>query len=591
MAYFKSSETVDKNKEKWQQNLPNFQHKKRSNIEMEEKPIDEKCKMPLKKHIIGRYIFLTNTIKEKKSRMTQISKEIVKLWETKLNFPCLSPQVVLKKIEKLVHSYENHRKSGKSFEDLNELFDVTKADGNWLSKEDKNLYQLQKESNGKIGYASSSKHNPPVHPSKKRTQSDRQCVSNLGETSYDMENLESCKSSESETDTYLEESVEEKKKGKYHKSKYAANLVSSSSISTNKAAKVCKNLHDDGLEVPTPHQSSIFRSTMKKAILMKKEMIENLKNEEWSLHFDGKKINHTEYQVVVIKNENKEIKLSVLKLADGRAETIASGIANVLEEFQLWNSIVMIIADTTSVNTGRKTGVVVRLQKMFNEKAGTNPKFYGCQHHILDRILRLVMDNSFGSATATSPDIEYPFVKILLKDYEKLKKEFKNGEEMISESVSWRDDMKFLHHLTQVYRFYEEKKEFPSIKFQKLPNLSQARWNSRAILAILAFILIPENRSSLRDVCKFISNSWANFWFSDQLYKENDFASLSTILQQHQKALNTLRNHWSQETSPLNIPRSNQCAERAIKIMQELQGICKKHENLQLRFILTNNNV
>ena len=52
----------------------------------------------------------------------------------------------------------------------------------------------------------------------------------------------------------------------------------------------------------------------------------------------------------------------------------------------------MIVADTTSVNIGRKSGVVVQLQKMVLEKTGCKPKFVSCQHHVLDRILRLVMD-------------------------------------------------------------------------------------------------------------------------------------------------------------------------------------------------------
>ena len=94
----------------------------------------------------------------------------------------------------------------------------------------------------------------------------------------------------------------------------------------------------------------------------------------------------------------------------------------------------MIIADTTSVNTGRKTGVVVRLQKRFIEKTAIKPKFFGCQHHILDRILRLVMDESLEADT-TSPIIEYPFVPILLRDYDKLRNDFPNGNERIDEDV------------------------------------------------------------------------------------------------------------------------------------------------------------
>ena len=65
----------------------------------------------------------------------------------------------------------------------------------------------------------------------------------------------------------------------------------------------------------------------------------------------------------------------MLKLKDGKAQTIAEVLQDVLEEFNLWGSIVIIVADTTSMNTGKKTGVVVRLQQMFEEKGHPKPKF------------------------------------------------------------------------------------------------------------------------------------------------------------------------------------------------------------------------
>ena len=41
--------------------------------------------------------------------------------------------------------------------------------------------------------------------------------------------------------------------------------------------------------------------------------------------------------------------MDALCLKDGKAETISEGIAKVLDEYNLWNAITMIIADTTSV--------------------------------------------------------------------------------------------------------------------------------------------------------------------------------------------------------------------------------------------------
>ena len=84
---------------------------------------------------------------------------------------------------------------------------------------------------------------------------------------------------------------------------------------------------------------------------------------------------------------------------------------------------------------------------MFTEKRINKPLFNSCQHHVFDRILRLVMDEELGSKTQ-SPNIEYPFVPQLLKVYEQLKTQFDNRIEVIFETSGWRDDMKFLFHLT-----------------------------------------------------------------------------------------------------------------------------------------------
>ena len=91
-------------------------------------------------------------------------------------------------------------------------------------------------------------------------------------------------------------------------------------------------------------------------------MKDSLHRDQWSLHFDGKKIDGIEFQAVVLKNQDREIKLAALELDGGKAETIANGISQVLDDFNLWGAIKMIVADTTSVNTGKKGGDVVRLQ-------------------------------------------------------------------------------------------------------------------------------------------------------------------------------------------------------------------------------------
>lgn len=539
--------------------------------------------MPLKIHIVGRYQFLGTDIKGRKERVTVITREIKDLWNNKLNFPLKSDAVIRAQLFKILENYDTCLKKSKSCDSLNQLFDVTKINGEWLSTEDKKLYYLQLESKGEVGYSTGQLANKnTIHPSK-RIKKNTISVSKVAENYSDSDIDEPRDWDENEYEASEEETVTQK----YQKSDIATKLVTATNVSTNKASKICNQLSRDGIKIPTPSQPAIYKATFREAAKLKKEMIQNLKSEQWSLHFDGKHIDKNEYQVVVLKNEKREIKLDALCLKDGKAATITTGLVSVINEFDLWFSVKILISDTTSVNTGKKAGVIVKLQKLFLEKGAEKPTFISCQHHVLDRILRLVMDGELNGATK-SPNIEYSFVSELMKNYEELRQQFDNGTEKILDKSGWRDDMKFLYHLTRVFRFFKEQGYFPLINFQKIPNISNARWNSRAILALLAFILIPTTRTTLDKICFFISYQWAEFWFADQKYKNSDFEKLSEILSPYKKALQCLKNHWKQEPSVINIPRSNQCAERAVKVMQDLYAVCRDKSKLSLRFILSN---
>ncbi|CAH0560581.1 unnamed protein product [Brassicogethes aeneus] len=143
---------------------------------------------------------------------------------------------------------------------------------------------------------------------------------------------------------------------------------------------MCRQLSGEAIEIPTPSQSAIHKAIYARAT-----------------------------QAVVLKNDAKEVKLTGLKLKDGKAQTIVEGLQDVLEEFNLRGSIVMIVADTTSMNTGKRTGVVVWLQEKFEEKCHPKPKFISCQNHVLDLFIWVVMDNELHGSTK-SPNIEYFFV-------------------------------------------------------------------------------------------------------------------------------------------------------------------------------------
>lgn len=588
MSFKKSSSNTEKNKKTWTKNLVQFQGpSRRRNVAIYEAPLSERSRIPLKKHVIGRFKFLESTAKERRERIGLIAGELKTLWSKTLNFPHVSDQAICAKLKNLLKDHERCRKK-QNFDSLNQVFDVTKVKGEWMCKEDKNLYKLQIESKSQVGYSTGKPASAKtIHPSKRKKGMEA-TVSTLSSSETPDCSERSTDSSDNSKDTpWEDENIASTSTRKHNRTGIARRLVTSSKLSSHGASKVCRQLSGEGIEIPTPSQSGIHKAIYKKAARVKKHLVSTLHLEKWCIHFDGKHIEGFEYQAVVLKNEAKEIKLTTLKLRDGKAETIAEGLKDVLEEFNLWGSIVMIIADTTSVNTGKKTGVLVRLQRMFEEKGHPKPKFISCQHHVLDRILRVVMDDELHGSTK-SPNIEYFFVQDLMRDYDKLKTAFSNGKTEIMEKGGWRDDMKFLYHLTRVFRHFAEKNELPFVKFKQIPNISNARWNSRAILALLAFILMPETRNRLRKICSFISYPWADHWFSSQLFRAEDFDELSAALNDYPRGLKCLKTHWKTYESPINIARSNQCCERAIKVMQELHELCRNKDNLPLRFILSN---
>ena len=137
------------------------------------------------------------------------------------------------------------------YEALNELFDITKVNCQWLSTEDKQLYHLQVESKGDVGYSTghvASK--KTIHPSKRR-KTPAESVSASTLTSYDIETSESGRSgTESEGSEYEDEDEStHRPTRKYNKSKVAVNLVTSTRVSTSRAAKICKQLSRDGIDI------------------------------------------------------------------------------------------------------------------------------------------------------------------------------------------------------------------------------------------------------------------------------------------------------------------------------------------------------
>ena len=70
------------------------------------------------------------------------------------------------------------------------------------------------------------------------------------------------------------------------------------------------------------------------------------------------------------------------------------------------------IYDTAAIITGQVNGVVVKIQNEMECRGFTRPQYLGCQHHILDLILKHVLDY-FINCKSTTPGFDYEFVREL----------------------------------------------------------------------------------------------------------------------------------------------------------------------------------
>lgn len=326
MSSRNSASAVLKNSVVWENNLTHFERSttKRREIINIEKNLNEMCRIQKQIVIIGRYNALAKTERNRKIRCQIIAKELLDLW-SKLNFPCVLESSIKRKVEKLLDRYCKFlkRPNGNPTIVFGELFDVTNPEGIWLSMEDKKFYAVQTSTKGDVGYSTAKE--MIIHPSKAALLKKKVTTAlvpdiNLSDTTIS--------SLEEDTEFYAssdDESYEPRVKKVTCSTKAAVKMVQTSNVSTRNAAKICKELLKSGIDIPTPSQSGVYKASIKAAERMEEKYMATLKEENWCMHFDGKKYGKNEVQVVVLTNEFKEVRLAVMKLHNGQSLTIFEG--------------------------------------------------------------------------------------------------------------------------------------------------------------------------------------------------------------------------------------------------------------------------
>ena len=235
--------------------------------------------------MMGRFRFFQSIAKERKERVNLIAAELKALWSMKLNFPYVSDQAIRAKFEKLLLEYDYCSKKH-DFESLNELFDVTKVKGEWLCKENKNLYKRQVHSKGQVGYSTGKRASAQTsHPSKRR-KTVKAILTNL-ETPSSSVASDFFESSINSCDTSEDSSWEDKaapstSTRKHNLSGVARRLVTSSKLPTYRTARPCRQLSGEGIEIPNASQQGIHKALFKTAGEVKQHLVNTIHCEKWS---------------------------------------------------------------------------------------------------------------------------------------------------------------------------------------------------------------------------------------------------------------------------------------------------------------------
>ena len=219
---------------------------------------------------------------------------------------------------------------------------MTNVNGEWKSIEDKELYQRQVKSGGKIGY-SMVKQAPfeSVHPRKQIQLSKTQPLGSSSQLQHTQTHKTVSESSDSETSDSLplsptsssrSSSPEYKPKYKRASTTTTGLLVLKNNISTHKAHDILATIAEQGHDVSVPSQTGVWKRVMSEGQKMKSKIFQKLQNKDpYCLHFDGKRLKGEEYQVV----------LGIVKCESDSAKAIHKELHQIIDEYNAWENIVI----------------------------------------------------------------------------------------------------------------------------------------------------------------------------------------------------------------------------------------------------------
>lgn len=495
-------------------------------------------------------------------------KEVELFWD-KARIPTQNRDKCVLKVEALYNEWKMLQKTFKRstplqrereshfLEEMNNLFDIAAADAlNIIKIEEDRLFLLSQRKKGRVGVMIGS--DRTLFEKEKRSNLRREKEAMLRETyatqTFQNNLMENGPSDDSELDTdsspeYAEPSFDKKSERK--KVSGMKNFITEKLVATLDKCKIsdrdCVRIiiataqalnHD--VKKLVISKTSIRNCRKKYRSQIARKLTNEFKNKEHhavTVHWDGKILptitqkEKVDRLPIVITSAGAEQLLGVPMLDSGTGKNQAEAIFDLLEEYELIDTVQALCFDTTATNTGRLNGSCVILE----QKLKRNLLYLPCRHHIFEIILRSAFEQySFeakGPTVAIFHRFQIKWLKMKKENFlsgtkdDKIVSQIGNTQTLIDFCLQYlqkkqpRADYKELVELVLIFLGHN----IPKYHFKAPGAFHHARWMAKAIYCLKIFLFREEfsltdvEKDSIREICIFICQIYITPWLKSPI--------------------------------------------------------------------------
>lgn len=540
-------------------------------------------KLPSNKQVLRRFFHCH--CKEKKTiqdSATETTREILDFWE-KARIPTRQECHIINKIKQLHSTWQGLKKAasrrtevqqGKEdafVQTFDDLFDVAHADALTLIKieEDRQflLFQREKGRKGCMGSVDTKLAKQEVRrleraavlKAKQRKEVNR-CTteSQLLELS-DSSSEETVQVSSSEEYVAINTPLPSKRRKPTAivTSEVSAALDRSKTSDRNAVYVLAATAQSLGHD---PEKLTINRESIRQARRKNREVIaKEIKDaftpgSSLTIHWDGKMLpalqskEYVDRLAVLVSGDGTTKLLGVPKINSGTGEAQATAVFSLIQDWNLKDRVQFMSFDTTSSNTGLKSGACMLLE----QKLGRNLVSLACRHHVMELIVAKVFDTLMG--TSSGPNIKLFerfsdfWTSIDRCEYEsgvadpsvasQLESEKDDLIAFISCQLSQfqtRDDYRELLELAQIFLGADTRSD---VIIHQPGAIHRARWMAKIIYSLKIFLFRSQFKLTERELLGlhrfnvFVMKVYLKAWFTCQCpasAPRNDLSLLKNI--------------------------------------------------------------